>query len=119
MAQFDLHWWLLLHSCQQNVRELLVWELGARVTNEIHEYMLKKATLAPELSPMTDNQDASQPVTTEVEDQANAITMTSIEYLQGEEMIGDLHESHLNLDITSPIARTGAELRPHTEPIVR
>ncbi|GLJ46028.1 hypothetical protein SUGI_0969620 [Cryptomeria japonica] len=60
--RFDLHWWLLLHSCQQNIRELL----GHLIT--IHEYMLKKATLAPELSPMTDNQDASQPVTAEVED---------------------------------------------------
>ncbi|GLJ53107.1 hypothetical protein SUGI_1131590 [Cryptomeria japonica] len=81
--------------------------------------MLKKANLAPELSPMTDNQDASQLVTAEVEDRANAITVTSLEHLQAEEMIGDVDESHLNLDITSPIARTGAELRPHIEPTVR
>ncbi|GLJ22999.1 hypothetical protein SUGI_0433920 [Cryptomeria japonica] len=68
---------------------------------------------------MTDNQDASQPVTAEVEDQTNAITVTSIEHLQEEEMIGDVHESHLNLDITPPIARTNAKSRPHIEPTVR
>ncbi|GLJ51689.1 hypothetical protein SUGI_1098460 [Cryptomeria japonica] len=145
----------------------LIWELRPTETNQIHEYMLKKATLAPEFSTMTDNQDASQPVTAEVEDQANAITVTSIEHFQAEEMIGDkatlapelspmthnqdasqpvtaevedhanaitvtsiehfqaeemigdVHESHLNLDVTPPIARTSAELRPHTEPTFR
>ncbi|XP_057834624.1 ubiquitin-conjugating enzyme E2 32 isoform X2 [Cryptomeria japonica] len=90
-----------------------------KLINEIHEYMLKKATLAPELSSVTDNQDASQPITPEVEDQANAVAVTSGEHLQAEEMVGDAHESHLNPDITPPIARTSAELRPHTEPGVR
>ncbi|GLJ15058.1 hypothetical protein SUGI_0246100 [Cryptomeria japonica] len=81
--------------------------------------MLKNATLAPEIGHMTNNQDASQPVIAEVEDQTNAIAMTSIEHFQAEEMIGDAHESHLNPDITPPIARTSAELRPHTKPTIR
>lgn len=40
--------------------------------------MLKNATLAPEIGHMTNNQDASQPIIAEVEDQTNAIAVTSI-----------------------------------------
>lgn len=92
-----------------------------RLINEVHEYMLNKSPPVPECCSVTNNQDTcKQSVMSDVEDQANIVATATAEHPQaGEpEMVENVHDTHVNANLSPQGLRVHGELRLSTEPVV-
>jgi len=92
-----------------------------RLIDEVHEYMLKKSPPVPECCAVTNNQEAcQQSVLSDVDDQAKVVTAATAEHSQaGEtEMVGNVHDVHVNANASPMGASVSGELGLSTEPVV-
>lgn len=80
-----------------------------RLIDEIHEYMLKKASPLPQSSSLVENQDAEQSVTPGIPDQTTTVTTATAEHSEVEEMDGNAHELHADAVIVPQRIGIGAE----------